>query len=309
MSKRTITLIAGVGVLAVLLLAYLIMSAAGVGKTVVETTAEDPKLTVAAYNYKDVLTIGYTKGGEALDFTYNTNTGKWVCDKLPALPINLELPTYMASAISSIKAERFIEDTNANFAAYGLDKPYLSVRISYSDGVSREYHVGNYNSSTGTYYFNVGGTNEVYTIASGLLPYFEYSLLELVQPETLPTLYANTFTITSAKIGTKELNAEEIAEYKKTLAQVTLGSAVGWAENDAALAKFGLDKPTVVEIKYSEAQNVSDAEGTISSTVHVEGDVVLHIGLKSSDGKYWCKTDDSIVVYEVSEAVLAGTVK
>jgi len=303
MSKRTITLIAAVGVLAAVLLAYLILSASGIGKPA-ETTSEPPKEMLAEYDYKKVLSVGYTLNGTELNFTYNTNNGKWVCNEYPELPINLELPTYMASAISSIQAERFIEDTNEHFADFGLDDPYLTVTISYSDGVSCEYNVGDYNSTTGTYYFNVGGTNKVYTIASGLTPYFEYSLLDLVQPETLPMLYSTTFALTSVTIGDRELTADEITAYKPTLGKANLGAPVGWAITDSEIANYGLDNPTVVTIKYNEAQNVSDSQGTISSTIHVEGDTVLYIGKDAGEGKLYCMTDASPLVYRIADVVL-----
>jgi len=305
MSKRTITLFAAVGVLAVVLLAYLIMDMAGVGEVPVETTAAtDPELVIATYDYNDVKTVYYTYGGEDLSLSYNGNTGKWEYNALKKLPINLEKPTQMAVALSSIQANRYIGDSDEQFADFGLDEPFLTLGIIYQDGTQCEYKIGDYNPTTDSYYFNISGTNKVYMIATGLAPYFQYSLLELIEPDVLPALYQNTFNVKTVKVNGEALDDDAKTAYKNSFAQITLTKPVGWAADDTEKAKFGLDAATEIAIEYSEAQNVSDSEGTVSSTVHVDGSLTIYVGAESSEGMYYCMTDKSIVVYEVPAAVL-----
>ena len=306
-SKRTTSLVAVIGVLALCVLAYMIMNRAGVGETKVEVTTEDPRLTVADYKYTDVSTLFYASGDLEYRFTYNENLGKWIYDAQPKLPIDLELPTYMASAISSIKADRYVGADRSSFKDYGLEDPMLRIGISYKDGSSYVYRIGNYNSTTGTYYFNVEGTDDVYMIASGLIPYFDYTILELIDAEELPALSTASFTLKSVTIDGEALPEDKLEAYKTGFAAISLGEPAGWATNASELSAYGLgesERSTLV-IAYSEAQNVSGSENSISSTVHVEGTLTLYLGAEAGEGVRYCMTDKTCVMYTVSDAVSA----
>ena len=304
-SKRTTSLVAVIGVLALCVIAYMIMSRAGVGETKTEVTTEDPRLTIAEYKYSDVTSLSYSSGDLEYRFTYNDSLGKWIYDAQPKLPIDLELPTRMASAISSIKADRYVGRDRSSFPDYGLDHPTLSVSIAYKDGTSCTYHVGGYNSTTGTYYFNVEGTDDVYMIASGLVPYFDYTILELIDAEELPALYNASFTLKSVTVGGAALAEDKLDAYKTAFASLSLSEPVGWATNDSEYAAYGLGESdrTAVVIEYSEAQNVSGSENAISSTVHVDGKLTLWLGAEAGEGLRYCMTDKTCVVYTISEAV------
>ena len=94
----------------------------------------------------------------------------------------------MATALSSVSADRLVEESAADFAKYGLDEPHAYVYVKYADGTDMKMHFGDLNTFTGTRYMNIDGTKKVYLVSTSLLSNFRYKLNDLLVHDTIPTV-------------------------------------------------------------------------------------------------------------------------
>lgn len=70
--------------------------------------------------------------------------------------------------------------------SYGLDNPYLTVRIESSSGQTETFYLGDYNSMIGEYYFKTENSDEIYTTGTDLVYMCREDIYDYAKIESFP---------------------------------------------------------------------------------------------------------------------------
>lgn len=200
MSKKTKRLIILAAVLVVLLAVYLVVWLVGQKKAQQDAyDADVAKNGFVIREMKEDKIVGFSYqhvGDENYDDTqyiFSKQGDTWYYKNDLHFPVNQDIAAMRVEELSKVYAKRLLEETDENFAAYGLDAPKLI--ISVTDGKETiTYNLGNYNESTADYYMNIEGTNEVYTVDPTLWVGFSMGLYDMVQMETFPEIQDDHIT-------------------------------------------------------------------------------------------------------------------
>jgi hypothetical protein len=92
--------------------------------------------------------------------------GKWAMTQPKPLAADQDAVASMVSTLSSLNADKKVEDNAADLHEYGLDVPTLDVTVTKKDGKSSELLVGGPTLDSAGYYAKLAGDPHVYTIAS-----------------------------------------------------------------------------------------------------------------------------------------------
>ena len=175
MTRKTITSIVVLGIVALFITGYVFLTQTKPGKDFVSSLRpkpswdfsnwpESPRLT--EFDSNMIFRIENISEG----FTLEKINNQWV---LVAAPVSLDLvdiePSMVSNklwSMSSVWAEQLIEDDPSDLTIYGLDKPWGKVRITDTAGKSAEFIFGNHTPSRTSYYMMMGDRPNVYTLSS-----------------------------------------------------------------------------------------------------------------------------------------------
>ena len=100
-------------------------------------------------------------------------------------PITQSSLESLASTFQKVEAVRELKNADA-LSGYGLDKPTYTVSVKDKTGKSMTYYIGN---ATGeNYYVTYGDKSKIYTVSSDITSSLSYSLDNLIETDTFPTL-------------------------------------------------------------------------------------------------------------------------
>ncbi len=137
-------------------------------------------------------------------YTFVKEGQKWYYKDDKDFPVSQTVLETKLEDLSKVYAKRLLEETDENFATYGLDDPDLL--ISVSDG--REtvtYQIGHYNESTADYYMNIKGTEQVYTVDGTLPVAFGMELYDMVKTKKFPEIRTDQISRVNIKTPEREL--------------------------------------------------------------------------------------------------------
>ena len=128
--------------------------------------AADAPPKILALNQPDISRVAIQKkGGEEIILTKN-GAGKWQISSPKSLPADQNTVSNMLSPLSTLTAERLIEDKASNLEQYGLTHPALEVDITEKDAKKYELLFGD-DTPTGSATFTaLTGDPRVFTVAS-----------------------------------------------------------------------------------------------------------------------------------------------
>lgn len=268
-------------ILAALVVGTSLLSSANAKKAAEEAerlAAENASIMLAQYDAATTKSVSYSRNGE--DFlTFHAANGAWVYEADPNFPLNQQIVGSMASALSSMAAERTVEDVDKE--AFGLNDPAYVITVEYTDGTSHVYTIGSYNSFTGGYYFTMDG--DCYMISSGLIPYFDYSLNDLLALDTIPVSdwqdigYVTSVTVTKDGASNEITDEAGITEVLGRLGSIPLSICEDYYADDSEKAAYGLDGSDAVTVKYKKAVTTTNESGA-SSTNYLETTYTLIFG-------------------------------
>ncbi len=226
-----------------------------------QSSKEDSDQTTIS-DLKSLTSISYNNNGTTLSFI--KQSGKWYYTKNKKYPITQSSLESLASTFQKVEAVRELKNADA-LSDYGLDKPTYTVSVKDKTGKSMTYYIGN---ATGeNYYVTYGDKSKIYTVSSDITSSLSYSLDNLIETDTFPTLSTGNL--------------------KKVLVTQN-GKTKTYTSKQKNLVKYGLDKDSriTVDITYKD----TDTKKTKN--------VVLYIGKKDSDQKnYYVQLKGSHMVY------------
>ncbi|MBQ8512832.1 MAG: DUF4340 domain-containing protein [Clostridia bacterium] len=289
-------------ILAVLVIGTSVLSAANEKKAAEEAAelaaSQNTSILLAEYDASTTKSISYSREGEEF-LTFLAENGAWVYEGDREFPLNQETVGYMASALSSMAAIRTVDEVDKD--AYGLTDPAYVIKVEYTDGTSHVYNIGAYNSFTGGYYFTMDG--DCYLISSGLIPYFDYALEDLLALDTIPVSewqdigYVSSVTVTKDGVSNEITDEAGMTEALEKLGGVSLTICEDYSASAEEKASYGIDGTNSVSVKYKKAVTSTDANGN-ESTNYLETTYTFDIG--SADGAYYGGPAKSGIVYSLT---------
>ena len=147
-----------------------------------QSSKEDSDQTKIS-DLKSLTSISYNNNGTTLSFI--KQSGKWYYTKNKKYPITQSSLESLASTFQKVEAVRELKNADA-LSDYGLDKPTYTVSAKDKTGKSMTYYIGN---ATGeNYYVTYGDKSKIYTVSSDITSSLSYSLDNLIETDTFPTL-------------------------------------------------------------------------------------------------------------------------
>ena len=98
--------------------------------------------------------------------TIRRDNNKWQMTEPKPLPADPDAASSLTSALSSVTADKTIEDNATDLAAYGLNNPQLDVKITRKDGKTDELLLGDDTPTNSGTYAKRAGDAHVYTVGS-----------------------------------------------------------------------------------------------------------------------------------------------
>lgn len=198
--KRIIVIL---GILCLALIAYaLVINLTG------ESEDDSEEIVLSSLNPEDVISYSYkhyddAEYGDEL-YTFVKENGAWYYEADRDFPVSQFMATSKVNSVCEITAKRVVEEKPEDIAQYGLDTPYLTVSVSDSAD-TYTYHVGDYNSSTLTYYVMQEGNDTVYLADAQLFLAFDVQLWDMIEKEDIPEIDEEALKQISFKFPEEEI--------------------------------------------------------------------------------------------------------
>ncbi|MEA5051780.1 MAG: DUF4340 domain-containing protein [Oscillospiraceae bacterium] len=187
MNKKNLPLLILAGVLALLVAAYFVITAAV--KSGEEKKAQAQAAAAAVSSLGDVTGIAAVDAAGA-GLSFDKTADGWVCAQYADWPIAQDAAATYADAYGNLSASRILTD-HGDPADYGLDAPQYV--FTATDGSATET-LSLSKSSNGRRYAMLGGDDRIFVVDDSLADYAARGILSWVAYETLPYYTADDVT-------------------------------------------------------------------------------------------------------------------
>lgn len=325
-------------VLALACVAYVIVDNKDKEKQKEEKEASSTE-TISLYTAKkeDIVKLSYQVDKKTE--TLVLKDGKWYKEEDKELPLEQSLATAMASAMTSVTANKLVSEDVEDMSQFGFDTPSMEIEVTLQDGSVNKLVMGLQTTvdDTNGYYAYIDDSSKVYFIGDTLYSYFNYTGNKLVEKESAPTFDSSNVIMlhVDAKKGEdfkvvydveKAENADIYGwDIEKPFADVVAGDVYTLTElfaNYSSISyyecvdykgksdkKYGLDKPAyTISLEYYESTD--DTEETKEEKEKRKKDFTLYIGNLAEDGAYYyARPEGSKRVYTVYKATVEAMTK
>lgn len=272
MKKKNTALIAGIIILALLLVFYLVLHNSSkedsqdtekTSETAFETTVED--ISEAVF-----------KSGEN-EYKFTKSDDIWKYNGEENFPLDQSAFEEIISKFEKIAADRVLEKPD-NISEYGLDNPTVTVSLKDKDGKEQTLQFGDTNSVTSSSYMTLNKDNEkVYMVSSTIVTSLQFDINDLAEKETFPSITditgvimernGQTFSVfkdSSSSTGwtvtgwdgtKKDAGSSQVSEFTNPITSLSWSSFI--SQNTEDLSQYGLDNPTIITINYQVTETKS----------------------------------------------------
>ena len=312
MKKKSVNLITAVGVLVVLSGAYV-----GVKTYVAKQEAADTESTeeenpeIISIASADVKSIKFVIDKKEVIFEKDGDS--WAKSDETAFPVDQDKIDTLVSSLSSIKAERTLENVE-DASEYELDQPENTITVTTEDGETTVIQLRMENDSTSQEYIDLNkDSSTVYVVSNSTFSSFEGTLYDFAKSGVFPTVDSSTVSKISVDgkdssyVVEKDENnfwnitgdgETEKADSAKTtslasaLSSMAYASYVNYNCAEGELSQYGLDKPYAeITVDYQEeaekesTDDKNEAENGAEEVSEVSGNE------KQTDEKVDSETD------------------
>lgn len=269
--------------------------------TTQQVSEESGTFDLNAKTADNVAALSWTLDETTFDFV--NNNGTWQKRGDTAFPVDQSKLQAIAEDLLAVQATRKLEDVT-NLADYGLAEPAFSVKVTWDNGESTTYAMGDATPFADGYYLCLSDQENVaYTVEDELSDIFNTTMTALAVKEIIPTAE----NVTRITVGeTFEASYEETSltinpdQHWYAAGQpmdgvedlVEAAQGITWSELvDAAaadLSVYGLDNPTAITLYDGDTAAMT-----------------LLVGSTNDSGDYYVCLPDSAMVYTVADDDLA----
>lgn len=165
-----------------------------------ESASESLANTIYLISAEDIIGFVYNNGETDMAFSYD---GQWTYDSDPNFVVNQTRLNDFKNVLLKLTAEKTLEAKD-DLSAYGLEEPVYSIKITGSQGENYVLNIGEM-ASSGDYYAQMDGEQEIYTISQYLISYLSDDLMEFVASITAPSLSVDNVKELTMTAGSQTL--------------------------------------------------------------------------------------------------------
>ena len=287
MKKKSVNLITAVGVLVVLSGAYVGVKAYVAKQEAADTeSAEEENPEIISIASADVKSIKFVI--DKKEVTFEKDGDSWVKSDETAFPVDQDKIDTLVSALSSIKAERTLENVE-DASEYELDQPENTITVTTEDGETTVIQLGMENDSTSQEYIDLNkDSSTVYVVSNSTFSSFEGTLYDFAKSGAFPTVDSSTvgkisvdgkdssyvvekdennFWNITGDGETEKADSAKATSLASALSSMAYASYVNYNCAEDELSQYGLDKPYAeITVDYQEevekesADNENEAE-------------------------------------------------
>ena len=229
--------------------------------------------------------------------------GKWQIVEPKPLRADQESVNSLASTLSSLNADKLVEDKATDLAPYGLNSPGLDVTVVKKDGKTQDLYVGDDTPTGSGSYVKLAGDPHVYTVSSYVKTSLDKTFNDLRDKRLLTfdqdkltrvDLQAKGETIEFGKnnqndwqiLKPRPLRADgsQVEELIRKLKDAKMDTSVSAEDAKKAAAAFASGARVAVA-------TVADASGTESMEVRKDKDKNYYAKSSAVDGIYKVTAD------------------
>ena len=204
MKSKTVKLISGVAVLAVLSGTYIGVTSYVDSQEEKEAEAADTSVSVVEMDSEKITSVSFN-GTEGAEEVFEKDGDKWVKKDEPDFPVSQDTLDGAVNALTALSADQKLEDPE-DLSEYDLDKPQNQITLTEEDGNRIILQVGMKNESSGQYYMKKSEDDkDIYLVSAVSLEPFMGTAYEFAQAESFPA-------VTSATI--KDVKVEKESGYQ-----------------------------------------------------------------------------------------------
>lgn len=241
MKSKTVKLISGVAVLAVLSGTYIGVTSYVDSQEEKEAEAADTSVSVVEMDSEKITSVSFTDT-EGAEEVFEKDGDNWVKKDEPDFPVSQDTLDGAVNALTALSADQKLEDPE-DLSEYDLDKPQNQITLTEEDGNRTVLQVGMKNESSGQYYMKKSEDDKnVYLVSAVSLEPFMGTAYEFAQAESFPA-------VTSATI--KDVKVEKESGYQLF-------------QDDDSLYWYVSDGTTSEQADTSKAGTVTSAIGSLT---------------------------------------------
>ena len=332
MKKKSVNLITAVGVLVVLSGAYVGVKAYVAKLEAADTeSAEEENPEIISIASADVKSIKFVI--DKKEVTFEKNGDSWVKSDETAFPVDQDKMDTLVSSLSSIKAERTLENVE-DASEYELDQPENTITVTTEDGETTVIQLGMENDSTSQEYIDLNkDSSTVYVVSNSTFSSFEGTLYDFAKSGAFPTVDSSTvgkisvdgkdssyvvekdennFWNITGDGETEKADSAKATSLASALSSMAYSSYVNYNCAEDEFSQYGLDKPYAEiivdyqeEVEKESADNENEAENgaeevSEASEDENQGDETAD---SETDGSESSDEDVDVADTEDSEAV------
>lgn len=191
MKSKTVKLISGVAVLAVLSGTYIGVTSYVDSQEEKEAEAADTSVSVVEMDSEKITSVSFN-GTEGAEEVFEKDGDKWVKKDEPDFPVNQDTLDGAVNALTALSADQKLENPG-DLSEYDLDKPQNQITLTEEDGNRIILQVGMKNEASGQYYLKKSEDDkDIYLVSAVSLEPFMGTAYEFAQAESFPALTSAT---------------------------------------------------------------------------------------------------------------------
>jgi hypothetical protein len=126
----------------------------------------DAPTKILSFSQPDITMVAiHRKNDPPVDLLRNSS-GAWQISSPKALAADQDSVSSVLSALSSLNAERLLEDKASDLAAYGLSDPAVEIDVTAKNNKTQKLLIGDQTPSGNAFYAMLAGDSRLFTVAS-----------------------------------------------------------------------------------------------------------------------------------------------
>lgn len=282
MKSKTVKLISGVAVLAVLSGTYIGVTSYVDSQEEKEAEAADTSVSVVEMDSEKITSVSFTDT-EGAEEVFEKDGDNWVKKDEPDFPVSQDTLDGAVNALTALSADQKLEDPE-DLSEYDLDKPQNQITLTEEDGNRTVLQVGMKNESSGQYYMKKSEDDKnVYLVSAVSLDPFMGTAYEFAEVENFPAV--TSATIKDVKVekengyqlsqdsdslywyvsdGTtsEQADTSKVGTVTSAIGSLTYGNFVDYNCTDQA--KYGFDDPYAIITATYLAEEDTEADTDVT---------------------------------------------
>ena len=281
MKSKTVKLVSGVAVLAVLSCAYLGVTSYVDSREKKEAEAQDTSVSLVDMEAEDLTSVSFlSEDGEQEIFEKKEDV--WTKKGEEDFPVSQDTIDGAVNSLASLDADQELTEPE-ELSEYDLDKPQNEIVLTAQDGSETILQVGMKNEASGQYYVKRQDEDNVYLAAETALTPFMGTAYSFAEAESFPTVTSatmkevqvekeNGYTLSQDKDSlywyvsdgksSEQADTSKAGAVTSAIGSLTYGDFVDYHCTDPA--KYGFDTPYAIISSTYMAEEDTEANTDVS---------------------------------------------